>query len=140
MAFGGSGNIITSNSNLTYDGSTFAINTSSIEAPNYSQYKLAVNGNAIFTRVKVRESAQWPDYVFENNYKLPSLKEVEVFINQHKHLPEVPSAAEVKKEGLDIGDNQAMLLKKIEELTLYVIEQNKKIEELQEKVEKLSRK
>ena len=139
IAFG-TGSTITSNSNLTYDGSTFAINASSIASVNYSQYKLAVNGNAIFTRVKVRESNVWPDYVFENTYKLPTLKEVEAFIKKHKHLPEVPSAAEVKKEGLDIGDNQAMLLKKIEELTLYVIEQNKKIEELQEKVEKLSRK
>jgi hypothetical protein len=139
IAFG-TGSAITGNSNLTYDGSTFAINAAGIASANYSQYKLAVNGNAIFTRVKVRESTSWPDYVFEQTYKLPSLKLVEAFIKQHKHLPEVPSAEEVKKEGIDLGDNQAVLLKKIEELTLYIIDQNKKIEKLEEKVEKLSQK
>jgi hypothetical protein len=126
--------------NLTFDGSTLAINTAGILPSNYTGYKLAVNGNALFTRVKVRESASWPDYVFANTYKLPSLKEIEAFIKQHKHLPEVPSAEEVKKEGIDLGDNQAILLKKIEELTLYVIEQNKKIETLSKEVENLKKK
>jgi hypothetical protein len=140
VAFGGTGNIITSNDNLTYNGSTFAINAAGIEAKKYSQYKLAVNGNAIFTRVKVRESAQWPDYVFAYNYKLRSLKEIEAFIKQHKHLPEVPSAEKVKKEGIDIGDNQAILLKKIEELTLYAIEQSKEIETLKAQNQTLTQK
>ena len=87
-------------------------------------YKLAVNGNAIFNKVVVKPYP-WSDYVFHANYRLRPLSEVEQYIKQYHHLPEVPSAEEVEKNGLDVGDNQAMLLKKIEELTLYVIEQNK---------------
>jgi hypothetical protein len=90
-------------------------------------YKLAVEGTIGARRVKVTQAA-WADYVFDSTYQLASLQEVEQFIQQNKHLPDVPSAAEVKKEGLDLGDNQAVLLKKIEELTLYIIEQNKQLE------------
>jgi hypothetical protein len=104
-------------------------------------YKLAVNGNAIFIKVKVQPYQNWADYVFDPGYKLRSLAELEQFIHQHRHLPEVPSAAEVERNGLDLGDNQATLLKKIEELTLYIIEQNKKLEEqgkqLKEQAQKL---
>ena len=99
-------------------------------------YKLAVNGDAIFTKVKVKQFGSWPDYVFETSYKLPSLNEVEAFIQQHKHLPGVPSAKEVEKEGLDVGENQAVLLKKIEELTLYVIELKKENDEIRKRLEK----
>ncbi|MGN6490409.1 MAG: hypothetical protein ACTHLE_00320 [Agriterribacter sp.] len=88
------------------------------------QAKLAVNGDIFSTKVKVTQTG-WPDYVFYPNYKLPPLKEVEKFIQQYKHLPDVPSASEVEKNGLDLGNNQALLLKKIEELTLYIIEQDK---------------
>jgi len=90
-------------------------------------YRFAVNGDAIFTKVKVK-AYPWPDYVFNTSYKLRSLSEVEQYIKQHHHLPEVPSAAAVEKNGLDVGENQATLLKKIEELTLYVIEQNKQLQ------------
>jgi hypothetical protein len=64
----------------------------------------------------------WSDYVFNDDYKLRSLSSLESFIKQNKHLPEVPSAKEVEEKGISVGDNQALLLKKIEELTLYVIE------------------
>ena len=67
----------------------------------------------------------WADFVFDSNYKLPTLSFVESYIQQHKHLPDVHSAEEVQKNGLDVGDNQAVLLRKIEELTLYTIEQEK---------------
>jgi uncharacterized coiled-coil protein SlyX len=90
-------------------------------------YKLAVNGSAIFTSAKVKLRQNWPDYVFKKDYRLLSLAELEKFIQQNNHLPEIPSADEVAKEGLDLGSNQAALLKKIEELTLYIIEQNKTI-------------
>ena len=100
-------------------------------------YKLAVNGSAIFTRVKVATYGNWADYVFTASYRLRPLSEVEQYIKQHNHLPEVPSAEEVEKNGLDIADNQATLLKKIEELTLYVIEQNKRIQMLESKLETL---
>ncbi|HET9056041.1 MAG TPA: hypothetical protein VFN30_04250 [Chitinophagaceae bacterium] len=93
-------------------------------------YKLAVNGDAIFTKLNVKAYAAWPDYVFDKNYKLPSLSEVEKYIEENKHLPEVPSAEEVEKNGLDVGSNQALLLKKIEELTMYLIEVNKKVEKI----------
>jgi hypothetical protein len=92
-------------------------------------YSLAVNGSAIFTKVVVKPYGNWPDYVFHTNYRLRPLSEVEQYIKQYGHLPEVPSAEEVGKNGLDVGDNQATLLKKIEELTMYVIEQNKELEQ-----------
>jgi hypothetical protein len=98
-------------------------------------YKFAVNGSAIFTKVVVKAYSNWPDYVFHANYRLRPLSEVEEYIKQYHHLPEVVSAEEVEKNGLDVGDNQATLLKKIEELTLYMIEQNKKIEALNKKIE-----
>jgi len=69
-----------------------------------------------------------PDYVFEKDYKLPKLNEVETFVKEHKHLADVPSAKDMNKNGLDITSMNMKLLKKIEELTLYTIEQNKKIE------------
>jgi hypothetical protein len=95
-------------------------------------YRLAVSGNLIAEKVKVQLQPNWPDYVFEPAYRLPSLKEVEAFIKKHKHLPDVPSAKEVETNGLDLGENQAVLLKKIEELTLYVIELKKENEKLKE--------
>lgn len=94
-----------------------------------ASYKLFVEGNIKARKIKV-DAANWADYVFEDSYKLPPLKEVEQFIKTHKHLPDVPSANEVKEKGLDLGENQVVLLKKIEELTLYVIDQNKKMDEV----------
>ena len=76
------------------------------------------------------KARSWADYVFQPQYKLKSLREVEAFIREHKHLPDVPSAMEVEGNGIDLGENQATLLKKIEELTLYMIELNKKVEAL----------
>lgn len=98
-----------------------------------SGYKLAVAGNIMAEKVRVKlQSSGWPDYVFDKKYKLPTLREIELFIQQHQHLPGVPSAAEVEKEGIDLGDNQAVLLKKIEELTLHLIELSKKVDQLSE--------
>jgi hypothetical protein len=119
------------------EGNSWIQGNVGIGTTNPQGYKLAVNGDAIFTKVKVKEYGSWADYVFEPNYKLPSLKEVEQFIKQHKHLPEVPSAGEVEKNGLDLGDNQAVLLKKIEELILYAIESDKKNKKLEEKNQQL---
>lgn len=107
------------------------IGTGTIDVGTHS---LAVNGSAIFTKAHVKLSGNWPDYVFDPEYKLPSLKYIEAYINKHKHLPEVPSASEVEQNGIDLGENQAILLKKIEELTLYIIEQEKRIEKLESKL------
>ncbi|WP_153797440.1 hypothetical protein [Foetidibacter luteolus] len=96
-----------------------------------SDYKLAVNGTALFTKAVVRAYANWwPDYVFEKGYNLMPLNKVEAFILQNKHLPGVPSAQDVNNSGVDLGDTQAVLLKKIEELTLYIIDQDKVISQL----------
>jgi len=94
---------------------------------NVSQMRITTGGEVQVKKLKVTQTG-WADYVFEPHYKLRPLSEVEKFINKHGHLPEVPSAKEVTTEGLNVGDNQAVLLKKIEELTLYMIEQNKKLE------------
>lgn len=98
--------------------------------------KLSVNGN-IRARKIIITKLGWSDYVFNDDYKLRSLLDVAQFIKQNKHLPDVPSAKEVEDKGIDLGDNQALLLKKIEELTLYVIElkeenkrQDKKINQI----------
>jgi len=103
-------------------------------------YKLAVNGSAIFTKAVVKQYSIWPDYVFESTYKLPTLKEVEQFIKKYKHLPGVPSAKEMDANGLDLGENQAILLKKIEELTLYIIELKKENEQIMIRLNKLKTK
>ena len=93
-------------------------------------YKLSVNGN-IRTKEVVVETG-WSDYVFDKNYKLNSLDEVEKFIQKNKHLPNIPSAKEVEEKGLHVGDVQKRMMEKIEELTLYIIEANKKIEKLEQ--------
>lgn len=103
------------------------------------QGKLAVNGT-IYTKKVTVTATGWPDYVFADGYKLPSLAEVEAFIKKNKHLPEVPSAKTIESNGLDLGDNQAVLLKKIEELTLYAIEQQKQIEEMKKEIENMKKK
>lgn len=100
------------------------------------QAKLAVNGDIFSKKVKVTQTG-WPDFVFAPGYRLRPLSEVEQFIKQQQHLPDVPSAAAVEKDGLDLGDSQATLLKKIEELTLYLIAQNKKLEMLEKEVAQL---
>ena len=119
-----------------YFGGNVGIGTISINDPNY---KLFVETGIRTRKVKV-DQVSWADYVFEPTYKLPTLKEVEDYIKKNKHLPDVPSAQEVEKNGIDLGDNQTILLKKIEELTLYVIEQNKKLEEQAKRIEALENK
>ena len=79
----------------------------------------------------------WADYVFEPGYKPMALKEIEAFAKANGHLPEVPSAAEVKKDGIDLAKMNAILLKKIEELTLHAVEQEKKMEALQAEVQEM---
>lgn len=91
-------------------------------------YKLAVEGVVGARKVKVTQVVPWADYVFDSSYQLAPLSHVEQFIRENKHLPEMPTAATVAREGLDVGDNQVLLLKKIEELTLYIIQQNKEMQ------------
>jgi hypothetical protein len=101
--------------------------------------KLSVNGKIRAHEIKV-ETANWPDYVFKKEYQLTPLSEVEKYINANGHLPEIPSALEVQEDGIALGELNNTLVKKIEELTLHLIEQQKQlteqgklIKELQEK-------
>ncbi|HEX8577018.1 MAG TPA: hypothetical protein VF677_12060, partial [Flavobacterium sp.] len=98
--------------------------------------KLTVNGTVHAKEVKVDLNIPAPDYVFAKDYKLKTLKEVEDYITLHSHLPEIPSAREMEKNGVLVGEMNMNLLKKIEELTLYAIEQNKVIIELQQESKK----
>jgi hypothetical protein len=97
-------------------------------------YRLDVNGTIHAKEVKIDLNFAQADYVFKPEYKLRTLEEVEQFIKTNSHLPEIPSAVETKENGLNMGEMQNKLLQKIEELTLYTIEQNKKIEKLEQKV------
>jgi len=99
-------------------------------------YQLAVNGNAIFNKVVVKPYPNWSDYVFDSAYVLRPLDKVEQYIKDNHHLPEIPSADSVARAGIDVGANQAALLKKIEELTLYTIEQDKVLRETRKQLEK----
>src|SRR5690606_4297744 len=75
-----------------------------------------------------------PDYVFSNDYDLRKLSEVEDYIHENRHLPEVPSASEMEERGINLKEMNLLLLKKVEELTLYMIEQNKKADDLNKKL------
>lgn len=115
----------------------------SIVTPNA---KFLVNGNILATSIKVQNQV-WPDYVFEPSYEKLTLPELEKFIQTNKHLPEIPSAKTVAKDGIDLSDMNAKLLKKIEELTLYTIDQDKRLNrkdkdfsELKEKMDGLEAK
>jgi hypothetical protein len=112
-----------SNGNIYIGSSTSYPNTT-------GSYKLFVEGGILTEKVKValRSTANWADYVFEKDYKLMPLNEVEKYISKNKHLPGVDSASDLSKNGLDLAEMQAKHMEKIEELTLYTIEQNKKIE------------
>ena len=85
--------------------------------------KLEVDGTIISEEVKV-QVVNGPDYVFEPDYTLPTLEETKAYIDTHKHLPEIPSAKEMEENGVALGEMNMILLKKIEELTLYILEQN----------------
>jgi len=98
-----------------------------------SSYKLAVGGSMIATAVTVKLAANWPDYVFKKDHTLPSLTDVKTYIDQNQHLPEVPSAEEIAKNGLNLGEMNKLLMKKVEELTLYIIDLKAKSDDKEKK-------
>ena len=100
-------------------------------------YILSVNGKIISEEVRVQLDANWPDYVFDNTYKLKSLKEVEQYIAANKHLPGIPPARQVEKEGLHLGDMQKRIMEKVEELTLYIIQLSKENQQMKQEIETL---
>ncbi len=133
------------NSNIWFNTATSTTNgkmylgSTSVFPNTTGNYKLFVEGGILTEKVKValRSSANWADYVFASDYKLLPLNEVEQFITTNKHLPGVDSASELAKNGLDIAEMQSKQMEKIEELTLYIIEQNKKLEKTQNEIEEL---
>jgi len=96
------------------------------------QSKLSVNGTITAKEIKVESG--WSDFVFDDAYELPLLSSVEYYIKEHKHLPDIPSAKEVEQKGLAVSGMLAKQMQKIEELTLYIIAQNRKIEELEKQL------
>jgi len=92
-------------------------------------YQLAVNGT-IHSKEVLVDLNNWPDYVFKKDYALMPLSEIKNYIDQNYHLPEIPSAVEVEKDGINLGEMNKVLLKKVEELTLYLIEKDKQINDL----------
>lgn len=100
-------------------------------------HRLAVAGGVMAESVEVKLQTEWPDYVFEEGYERLSLRELDRYIQENGTLPEVPSAEEVADEGINLGRMDATLLKKVEEITLYLIEHQKKLEILEKENQQL---
>jgi len=113
------------------DGQGYFANSVVIGTTDPHGYMLAVNGNIRAKEIKV-EAGPWPDYVFKPMYKLPSLITVKSYIKKNKHLPDMPSEKEVAKDGINLGEMNKLLLKKVEELTLHMIHQHEEIEKLKQ--------
>jgi hypothetical protein len=131
------------------DGGTFDFYAASSSGKSYfagkvgigtddPQSKLAVNGTITAKEIEVQLTG-WPDFVFVDNYKLMPLNKLEKHIKKEKSLPGIPTNKEIKENGIKLGDMQAKLLQKVEELTLYVIEQDKEIAKLKERIAELER-
>jgi hypothetical protein len=124
--------------NSLFDGFVGIGTTDFSHGANTSYFKLAVAGN-IHTYEVIVETV-WGDFVFDKSYKLKSLSEVEKYINEQKHLPGVPSADDVAKNGVSVGQTESILLQKIEELTLYMIDLKKENELLKDRISKIENK
>ena len=101
------------------------------------QYALAVDGGMITTKARIQEVEDWPDRVFAPDYALVPLEELRAYVTLNRHLPGVPSEEEVTEHGIDVGGMQAVLLEKIEELTLYILRQQREIDTLKRELEEL---
>jgi hypothetical protein len=140
-AAGTSVSTIGKNMILTADGNV------GIGTTDPGNFKLTVNGKINCTEVVVTSSVnrgeegeeEWPDYVFAEDYSLRSLDEVASFIQENKRLPEIPSAAEVSENGVSLFEINTLLLKKVEELTLYILQQNEKMTGMQEQIDELKK-
>lgn len=110
-----------------------------ISSSNLNKYALFVVKGILSEDYSLGPKNTWSDFVFNKDYNLKSLKEVEEFIESNNHLPEIPSAQQVKEDGYSLHDMNVKLLQKVEELTLYAIQQNKEIENLKKTVEELKK-
>jgi hypothetical protein len=100
---------------------------------------LNVNGKVMCEELRVMDLGDWPDYVFSSDYDLPTLEEVEAHIESENHLPGMPDACTVEEEGIMIGEMQKLMMEKIEELTLYMIDMNKQNKEQQQEIDQLQK-
>ena len=134
--------LISQNDKISLDANNIAmnakvsINTSDRFADGY-EYALAVSGGILTTGVLVKEVTEWYDFVFDDDFELKSISDLEIFIDNNGHLPDIPSEDEIIEKGYDMVEMDGLLLKKIEELTLYTIELNKLIAEQQKIIEEL---
>ncbi len=103
-------------------------------------YSLCVHGGILTDKIKIKNYSDWPDYVFNSGYPLMPLSDLKDYIYKNRHLPEVPSKKNVIEEGVEIGQMQDILLKKIEELTLYILQQQETMEELEQRIAELEEK
>jgi hypothetical protein len=125
---------INSNNNFyVFTNGTVAVNANRVP----TGYTFAVGGNAIAEQMTVMLQADWPDYIFKKDYTLMPLSDLKTYIDKNHHLPEIPSAADVEKDGLNLGEMNRLLLKKVEQLTLYLIEQQKVNQSLQQQIDAL---
>jgi fructose-specific phosphotransferase system component IIB len=145
------GNTFLLPSNQPFDFKMAGVSNSSIKiqtngnvgintALNPTDYKLAVGGKIIAEELKVQLQAQWPDYVFAKNYKLPTLAEVEKQIQEKGHLANMPSATDVRENGFEVGEMSCIQQEKIEELTLYIIKLNQQLEAQEKRMQALEAK
>ena len=125
----------TSGTNIYFSNGIVSIGTPT--AP--SGYKLAVGGKIVAEEIVVKLQGNWPDYVFGPDYKLPPLEDLEKYIKEFRHLPGLPSASKMSMEGIALGYINKLLLEKIEELTLYLIQANNRVEELACEIENQQR-
>ena len=102
-----------------------------------SSYSLCVRGGIMTDKINIKNVNHWPDYVFSSNYLLMPLSDLKFFITENHHLPEVPSENDIMAEGIEIGDMQGILLKKVEEMTLYILQLQEQIDKLEQRINEL---
>lgn len=140
------GNVGIGNSNPTYkldvngiaNATTVYVGLGATPPP--AGYKVAVGGKIMAEEVVIKLQANWPDYVFATDYQLPTIEELQIYIAKNRHLPGIPSAEIVEEEGLKIGEMNVELVKKMEELTLYIIQLKEEVNQLNAKIKTLEKK
>lgn len=139
LFLGNNGNVGINTNNatakLTVNGKTLIGDPAAVNVNTTGDYRLYVQKGILTEGIKVAlttDAINWSDYVFEPDYKLRSLQEVESFVKKNRHLPDVPSASDVYTNGLDLPQMDATLLRKVEELTLYIINLEKRIHEMEQ--------
>lgn len=122
--------------------SKIGMGTNAVNCGNCTDYRLFVKDGIKTEKVRVEIAASngWADYVFAKDYKLMPLKDLQTYIDQKGHLPEIPTTKEAIANGIELKEMNILLLKKVEELTLYTLEQQKNLEEQKKRIETLEKK